>query len=166
MIRPQIYILSAAQGAGKTTRCLQIVNQLKSQGVSVGGIVAPGFWENEIRFGFELMDVQSNQKIPFAQREAKEGWINIKTFYFNPKAVENGELILRSAVMENDWIVLDEIGKLDLRGFVWGKIFSELIKIPKKKWILCVRDIFVEEVIEHWQLKKVKVLQLTEDFVF
>ena len=166
MIQPQIYILTAPQGDGKTTRCLEIVNRLKSQRVSIGGIVAPGFWESNIRSGFELMDVQTNIRMPFAQREAKEGWINIKTFYFNPKAIENGELFLRSAVRENDWIVLDEIGKLDLQGFVWGPIFSELIKIQNKNWLLCVRDTFVEEVIEHWQLKKVKVLQLTDGFIF
>jgi len=162
----QIFILSGAQGEGKTTRCLEIVNQLKSQNESIGGIVALGFWENNNRSGFELMDVQSTRKIPLAYREAKEGWVKIKSIYFNPEAIEKGETILRAAVQENDWIVIDEIGKLDLSGNLWGPIFSELIKIPNKIWILCVRDIFVEEVIQHWQLEKAKVLQLKDDFVF
>ena len=39
----QIFILSGAQGEGKTTRCLEIVTQLKAKGESVGGILAPGF---------------------------------------------------------------------------------------------------------------------------
>jgi len=166
MTQTQIYVLSAAQGEGKTTRCLEIVNQLKSQGESIGGIVASGFWENNIRSGFDMMDVQSNRKIPFAHREAKEGWIKIKTFYFNPETIKKGEAILRIAFQKNNWIVLDEIGKLDMHGNLWGTIFSDLIKIQNKNWIICVRDIFVEEVIQHWQLKKVKVLQLKDEFVF
>ena len=162
----QIYILSAAQGEGKTTRCLELVDQLKAKGESVGGIVAPGFWENNIRSGFDLMDVHTSQKIPFANRESIEDWIKIKAFYFNPKAIQEGEGILRAAVSENDWIILDEIGKLDVRGYIWNSVFSELIKIPNKNWIVCVRDIFVDEVIQHWKMQNVKVLQLADDFVF
>ena len=162
----QIIILSGAQGEGKTTRCLEIVSQLKAKGESVGGIVAPGFWKNNTRYGFDLMDVQTNQKLPFAQRNPKEDWLEIKTYYFNPEAIEKGEVILRKAVLENDWIILDEIGKLDIKGHLWSSIFTDLIKIPNKNWIICVRDIFVDEVIEHWQMQNVKVLQLKDDFVF
>ncbi len=162
----QIIILSGAQGEGKTTRCLEIVSQLKAKGESVGGIVAPGFWENNIRSGFNLMNIQTNQEIPFARRDSIESWIKIKTFYFNPKAIEKGEVILRKAVLENDWIILDEIGNLDIKGHLWSSIFTDLIKIPNKNWIICVRDIFVDEVIEHWQMQNVKVLQLKDDFVF
>lgn len=166
MTPTQIYILTARQGEGKTTRCLEIVNQLKSKGESVGGIVAPGFWENNVRSGFDLMDVQRNQKTPFAQRLPKENWKKIKAFYFNPIAIQEGEAILRVAVLENDWIILDEIGKLDIKGHLWSSVFTELIKIPNKNWIICVRDIFVDEVIQHWQMQNVKVLLLVDDFVF
>lgn len=162
----QIFILSGAQGDGKTTRCLEIVNQLKIKGESVGGIVAPGFWENNIRSGFDLQNVQTNQKTPLAQRFPKDDWIKIKAYYFNPLAIHEGEGILRKAILENDWIILDEIGKLDIKGHLWSSVFSELIKTPKKNWIICVRDIFVDEVIQHWRLQNVKVLQLTNDFVF
>ncbi|MDA3904824.1 MAG: hypothetical protein PF484_01995 [Bacteroidales bacterium] len=163
MKETKIYILSGGQGEGKTTRCLEIVNQLKSNGENVGGIVAPGFWDNNIRSGFDLMNVQTNIKTPFAQRMAKEEWIKIKAFYFNPEAIEKGKSILHSAVQENDWIVLDEIGKLDLNGYLWGPIFSDLIKIPNKKWIICVRDIYVDDIIHHWNLNNVTLLQLTDE---
>lgn len=162
----QIFILSGAQGEGKTRRCLEIVADLKSEEESVGGIVAPGFWKKNIRSGFDLMDVQTHQKIPFAKREPENGWIKIKTFYFNPRAIHEGEAILRKAVLENDWIVLDEIGKLDIKGQLWASVFTELIKIPHKNWIVCIRDIFVDEVIEHWQMQNVKVLELKDDLVF
>lgn len=162
----QIFILSAAQGEGKTTRCLEMANQLKAKGESVGGIVALGFWQKNVRSGFDIMDVQTNQKIPFAKREVETAWLKIKGYYFNPKAIQEGESILRTAVERNDWIILDEIGKLDIKGHLWSSIFTELIKTPNKNWIICVRDIFVDEVIEHWQMQNVKVLQLKDNFVF
>lgn len=166
MKKNQFYILTAEQGQGKTIRCLEIINQLQSAGESVGGIIAPGFWKNNVRSGFDLMDVETNKTIPFAQRETKEDWVKIKAFYFNPKAISFGESVLRSAVRENDWIVLDEIGKLDIKGNLWSVVFSELIKVPNKNWIICIRDIFVEEVVQHWQLKNVSLLKLKDEFVF
>lgn len=166
MNQSRIYILTAKQGEGKTTRCLEIFKTLKSKGKSVGGIVAPGFWENDIRSGFELMDVNSTQRIPFAQRVPRKDWLKIKAFYFNPEAIMQGELILRSAVQEKDWILLDEIGKLDIEGNLWGPIFTELVQKSNKIWIISVRDIFVDEVIQHWQLQNVKILDLNDKFEF
>lgn len=166
MNQAQIYILSGKQGEGKTTRCLEIVNQLKSKGERVGGFVAPGFWENNVRSEFDLMDIQSGQKFPFAKRKQEKDWLKIKSFYFNPETIKVGEAILRKAVLGSDWIVLDEIGKLDIQGYVWSTIFSELISIMDKKWIICVRDIFVDEVITHWQLQNVKLFHIKDDFVF
>jgi nucleoside-triphosphatase THEP1 len=160
----QIFILSGTQGEGKTTRCLEIVQQLKARGESIGGIVALGFWENNARSGFDLMDIRNHQKIPFAKREAESGWLKIKGFYFNPKAIKEGESILRLAVQQNDWIIIDEIGKLDTKGYLWSSVFTELIKIPNKNWIICVRDIFVDEVIEKWKLKSVKILKVSDKF--
>lgn len=162
----RIYIISGAQGEGKTNYCLELVKQLKAKGESVGGIVAPGFWDGKSRSAFELLDLTSNKKIPFAQREYWKNWIRLKGFYFNPLAIKKGESILRLAIQENDWIVLDELGKLDIEGHLWGPIFKELIQVQNKKWIISVRTAFVEDVIRHWQLQNEEVLHIKENFIF
>lgn len=162
----QVYIITGAQGEGKSTRCTEIIRKLKSNGESVGGIIAPGFWENNARYRFDLMDVKTEQRMPFAQREAKAGWKKIKTFYFNPEAIKKGEAILHAAVQENEWIVLDELGKLDLHGEVWGPVFTDLIHKHHKKWIISIRDLFVNEAIVHWNLPNVKTLRLSDEFTF
>lgn len=162
----QIFIVTGAQGEGKTSRCIELVNQLKEANESVGGIVARGYWKDNTRSGFDLVDLSTQKKFPFATREIVEDWFKIKAFYFNPDAIAMGELILRKACLENDWIVLDEIGNLDINGAIWSSIFTDLIRIPHKKWILTVRDIFVEDIIEHWQLKNVKVLKIEDALVY
>ncbi len=162
----QIYIISAPQGQGKTGRCIELINQLRSKGKSVGGLIAPGYWDGDQRSAFDLLDVESNQSMPFAQRKARANWLDAKSFYFNPKALKWGEDCLRKAVESKDWLVLDEIGKLDLKGMLWSPVFTELIKTPNQNWLLCIRDNFVHDVIQHWNLKQVKVLGLTEEFIF
>ena len=160
----QIYILIGGQGSGKTTRCMELIKQIKEKGKSVGGILALGKWEENVRTAFDLMDIQSGETWPFASREKIDDWQKIKTFYFNPQAIVQGEKIVRKAANFNDWIVIDELGKLDLHGYLWSSIFSELVSISNKNWIICVRDSFVEQVIEHWNLKNVRILQIEQAF--
>lgn len=162
----QIFIITGAQGEGKTSRCLELVNQLKEANESVGGIVARGYWRDNTRSGFDLVNISTLETLAFATREIVEDWFKIKAFYFNPDAIAMGESTLRKACLENDWIVLDEIGNLDIKGAIWSSIFTDLIRIPNKKWILTVRDIFVEDIIRHWQLKNVKVLKIEDAFEY
>lgn len=161
-----IYIVAGKQGEGKTKRCLEIADYLKDKKEKVGGIIAPGFWENNTRSGFHLMDVQTGETKPFAERAEREGWNQIKTFYFNPEAISWGEDVLRKADKQCNWIFLDELGKLDLQGHLWNKGFTELVKQSQKNWILSIRENFVEEVIQHWGLYPVTRIHLYETLPF
>lgn len=160
------YIITGAQGEGKSTRCLELANQLFEKHQKVGGLISVGYWNNGVRSGFDLLDLSTHQQKAFASRDKKEHWEFHKSFYFNPETTKWGKTVLEKAIAEKDWIVLDEIGKIDISGELWGEVFSKWSKIPDKKWILCVRDVFVEEVIRHWNLKNVKVVQITDDFEF
>ncbi|MBN2237423.1 MAG: hypothetical protein JW729_07675 [Bacteroidales bacterium] len=160
------YIITGAQGEGKSTRCLSLANQLRKNDEKVGGLIAVGYWKDGVRSAFDLLDLSTNLKQEFASREEKENWKAHKSFYFNPKTIQWGKAVLEKAVAEKDWIILDEIGKIDMSGELWGEVFSKLQKIPNKKWILSVRNLFVEDVIQHWNLKNTKVLQITDHLIF
>jgi len=151
---------------GKTKRCLEIAAYLKSKNEKVGGIVAPGFWENNTRSGFDLMDIQTGKTRAFAQRTKREEWRQIKTFYFNPQAISWGDAVLRKAHNQCDWIFLDELGKLDMQGHLWNKVFTELIQHTQKNWILSIRESFVEEVIQQWRLYPNTPIHLHDTFPF
>lgn len=148
----KIIIISGKQGEGKTTRCQKLVKQMKEQGLKVGGIIAPGTWKDGQRFSIGLLDLQTQETYPFATRDVQEGWEQIHTFYFNPQSIKKGEELLREHSKTSDWVFIDEVGKFDIKGKVWGPILQELLQ-QDINLVLSVRDIFVEEVIEYFGIQ-------------
>jgi nucleoside-triphosphatase THEP1 len=155
--RQNITIITAAQGGGKTTSMQKMVVEAQKDGKKIGGFFAPGSWKNGRRHSFELVDLQSREHLPFASREKREEWEYIHSFYFNPQTIQKGQDILRTQAENSDILFIDEIGKFDIKGKLWGSILTELLN-KDIELVLCVRDVFVEDVITHFGIKNPLIL--------
>jgi len=159
LTKQEIIIIAGRQGQGKTTRCNQLAKELSSKGERIGGFIAPGTWKNGQRYSFDLTDLRSLKSYPFASREAQDGWEKIHGFYFNPESIKKGEDILRTHSEISDWLFIDEVGKFETQGKIWGPILRELLD-NHIALVLCVRDSFVEEVIKHFEIKNPMILNI------
>lgn len=160
----KVYILSGAKGSGKTTKCLEIAQKLKNSGYRIGGFIAPGTIEEGRRNKIQLQNLQTNEVLEFAQREARESWQLIQAFYFNPQAILAGEEWLRTQQQNSDFVFIDEIGRFDVKGKIWGPVLWELL-YSSAPLILSVRDLFVEEVINHFRIEQYEIVSSLEDFL-
>ena len=57
----RILVLTGAPGVGKTTVLTKTVDALKAKGVSVGGMISREVRENNVRVGFEILDLTSGK---------------------------------------------------------------------------------------------------------
>lgn len=153
----KIIIISGKQGEGKTSYCAQLAEQFHEQGLEVGGFIAPGKWKEEQRFSFDLFDLVSQDIMPFASREKQEGWEKIHSFYFNPEAIKKGEDLLKIHSLYCNWVFIDEIGKFEMQGRIWGPILKELLA-KNINLVISARDIFVDEVIAHFNIKNYQII--------
>jgi nucleoside-triphosphatase len=160
----KVFILSGGKGSGKTTKCIEIAHQLKATGYRIGGFLAPGTFEEGSRNKIQLQNLQTNEVIEFAQREARENWQLIQSFYFNPKAILVGEEWLKTHQQNSDFLFIDEIGRFDVNGKIWGPVLLELL-YSATPLILTIRDIFVEEVIRHFKIKQYELVSSLEDLL-
>ena len=154
----KIIVISGAQGEGKTTRCHALAKKMHQKNFKVGGFIAPGTWKNGQRYSFHLLNLITNETYDFASREEQEGWEQIHSFYFNPLTIKKGEEILRVHSKICDWLFIDEIGKFDIKGKVWGPILHELLK-QDVNLVLSVRENFVEGVVEHFGILQDEILK-------
>ena len=65
MTTTRVLILTGAPGVGKTTVLTKTVDALKAKGVSVGGMISREARENNVRVGFEILDLTND----------KHGWL-------------------------------------------------------------------------------------------
>jgi nucleoside-triphosphatase THEP1 len=155
-MKNNITIIQGERGEGKTTFVKAIVEELKANAISVGGILAEGFWKEGMRDRFQLVDLKTNSKLAYCQREKKEAWEKVAQFYVNPKGQEFGEqLLMLTSLYGVDFLVVDEIGPFELEGKGWTKAIRKLIRQSDLPMLWVVRNSLVEEVLHYFK---------TEDF--
>lgn len=106
--------MTGRPGIGKTSVLLRTINDLKSRGYKIGGMISREVREGGFRVGFEIMDFCTG----------KRGWLAHVNQSTGPKVskyrVNLGDLnavgtsSILSAVANDDIIVVDEIGPMEL----------------------------------------------------
>ena len=82
--------------------------------------------------------------------------MRIGRFSFHKDAIEYGnDLILNDP---SEIVMLDEIGKFEVDGFVWADLLKQLFDRNDLLLIITVRDTFVELVKNHFNLKETRII--------
>ena len=158
--KPPRYIITGEQGEGKTTLLLRILAELTKQNVNIGGIATPGYFKDGIRSGFDVLDVRSGTSEKLCTTNPTENSLLYGRYYFRPEGLLFGtDALNRSFLQEKvDLLVIDEVGKFELSGKVWGESIDLIMKNPYLPMIWTVRRPFVEEITKKWPMSRQNVI--------
>jgi nucleoside-triphosphatase THEP1 len=88
---------------------------LKAGGLPVAGLIQPGDFDDGVKVGFSIRDLQSGEEAPLARRTTREAGQYGTGFLFDAEGMELARKALAS-VPENAILVVDELGPVELRG--------------------------------------------------
>lgn len=149
------FILTGEPNQGKTTKLRQILTRLNALGVKTCGFLAPGYWENNQKTGFDLLNLDTGKRLALARTENFPQAIHHGRYYFNLEALHEGESILEKVTRNTcDLVVIDEIGRFELAGSVWQKALTNLQVKPEIPVLIVVRSSLIAEVNEFFQIKE------------
>lgn len=153
-----VYILSQPIQTGKTGLLLEWIKQTKS----VGGILTP-----DVDGKRKLLDIHTQTYFNL-QKENHEDGIKIGRFVFDESVMEKANQIIEECIYKDiDWIVIDEIGRLEINEHKGLETtVSKIIEAYKTgdvsaKLLLVIRDYLLNDAILHYQLDDVVVLDKT-----
>ncbi|MCL5028156.1 MAG: nucleoside-triphosphatase [Bacteroidetes bacterium] len=150
---PIVFIVTGERGSGKTTLLSQTLLKLKSEKINTSGILAPGFWTDNRRSAFDIVDIQSEDRTKLCTIEPSQSRVRIGQFNFLSEGISLGNKALSTdKVSESDVCIIDEIGFLELKGEGWSNRLNELIKNYKKILVLVVRNELVDDVCKKWSI--------------
>jgi len=147
----QLYILTGDTGTGKTTRLMQWCKQQ----ANITGIVTPVI--DGKRFFYDITTEEKRMMEAVADETDVQA---VGKYLFSSRAFMWAESMLHLAITSApDYIVIDEIGPLELLEKGFNNILKELLQSDIRKIILVVRRSKVEEVIAAYHLQDVKIIE-------
>jgi nucleoside-triphosphatase THEP1 len=134
-----IYILTGPVRSGKTTA---LVNWSENRN-DVQGILTPLAGERRV-----FMNAESREQFPMEAEADESAVLPIGRFRFSKKNFERAIQIIQESVRREGWLIIDEIGPLELKGEGFNDVLIEVLRRRKNKLLLVVREGFVEKVKE------------------
>lgn len=130
-----VIVVTGAIGIGKTTVCRKLVETVRHQGYTCGGILTYKAADESI----VIENIQSGEKETLASiRNIYHGPRTTK-YFFNPKGIDFGVQAIDKGT-SRAVLVVDEVGHLELRGEGFTRVL-ELIRIGKvENCVLVIRQ--------------------------
>lgn len=156
-----VYILSGPVRSGKTT----MLQQWLSQGVRAGGILCPDRGE---RRSLCLLGTPHCLELEPEDSRGKKT-VPVGRFVFDAAVFETArEHLLLDAARDPDWLLADEVGKLELhRGEGLEPALTKVIRRyasgrQKGRLLLVIRDSLLEEAITRYGLQNSRIITSTD----
>ena len=148
-----IYLFTGDIRSGKTTTIYRAAIHRND----VGGFLTPDSEDGRV-----LYDLKERIKHPFEVHDYDpNSTIKVGRFIFLKNAFEKGNELIEVHLNDEkiQYIVIDEVGKLELRDEGFHKLVDQLFKKPlNKRLIIVVRSFLFDEVIDKFRLESYEVI--------
>ena len=157
-----LYLLLGTSGSGKTSWCLDLVNQVSRSGLKVGGLLSPAIFAGDQKIGIDLLDLTTQEKRRLASRPPNQGENELCTgaWCLDQATLAWGNQCLQKQP-EPDILILDEIGPLEFtqkKGLLTG---LDLVDSGSYRMaIVTIRPSLLEKAQQRWPHSQ--VIEITE----
>lgn len=152
------FILTGPVQTGKTTSLVKWSEQKED----VFGILTP-----VVNGKRTFMDAHARHLFDMEATEHETEQLTVGRFIFSKMNFDRAIKVIRDAKERTGWLIIDEIGPMELRGDGFREVLKEVIASgnEKLKIVLVVRDELVDKVKDSFQLKEAVVVSRVSNLV-
>lgn len=131
--------------------------------MKVAGLLSEKIMTDSHTLGYDLVNLETAEKEIFLRQNADYGSDTIGRFTISAKGLSFGNAVIKSTILsENTIVIIDEVGLLEIGNNGWYESLNDLIEKSGNHIILVVRDIYVQEVKNKWNLKEANIVNINE----
>ena len=155
-VSPAVFILTGPVQTGKTSSLVQWVAGRND----VSGILTPVVEGRRL-----FMDIRSGERFQMEATEEEDEKLSVGRFVFSKVGFDKAVNCIRQAILFQGWLVIDEIGPLELRGEGFSEILKEVLAKRRDKILLVVRDKddMVEKLTQAFHINNVMVVKVLDE---
>ena len=111
--KPGLVLITGMRGAGKTCRCMDLVEHARALDLKLCGLISPAIFEDDQKVGIDLLNLNNGERRRLAYRVGEAGG-DLRTLDWQMVAetLDWGNSILES-IDSCDLFILDEVGPLE-----------------------------------------------------
>ena len=146
-----IFIVTGDIASGKTSLLAALAEEFRQRQRSVRGILSPVVRMDSMRIGYDVMNIQTGERVPLCRNDPDGVGIAIGEWIFRDDGIRFGNVSLDpSSLIASDLVIVDEVGPLELENKVWATSLDRLVGSSPCPIILTVREHLIERVQNRW----------------
>ena len=148
----QIFILTGPVQTGKTT---SLINWSENRN-DVFGIITPVI--SGKRF---FLNAHTHERFQMEASPSEKETLSVGKFIFSKVSFNKAEQVLKDTIDKKGWIVIDEVGPLELKNEGFNNVLKEILQNQpaEQKLLLVVRERLVEKVKDFFKLTNAVVIE-------
>ena len=104
------------------------------------------------------MNAKTKEHFPMEATGDEEA-LTVGRFIFSKTGFEKAKQIIRDAININDWLVIDEIGPMEMRGDGFCDVLKEVLSVRKEKLLLVVREGMAGKVKDYFEMSDAEIIK-------
>jgi nucleoside-triphosphatase THEP1 len=161
--KQKVFIITGSTGQGKTIMVQKTIDVFKENKIHVGGFYSPKVIESDKIIGYDIVNISTNSREIFLRLSGDDELSKIGRFSIFPQGLQKGNEILKpSANVNNEIVIVDEAGSLELQDQGWAIRIQDLLNASNNHILLVVRDIYVEKIIQKLNLKEALIFNISD----
>jgi nucleoside-triphosphatase len=160
----KVIIITGEKGQGKTTAITMFLDSLSNTNTLAGGIYARGFWENNARKGYNVVDILDGNERPLCDVSPSHGDLAFGHFFFKASGISFGRKAIRKSLEQNiNILIIDEVGGLELSGKGWAIELDHIFEYKRNfLMLLVVRKSLLNDVFNRWAINDPVIIDINK----
>jgi nucleoside-triphosphatase len=149
----KVFIFSEEVQSGKSAMLVKWIEHK-----SVTGFLTPTVDYYKVFFNIQNYTIRGYEVDP------SNDAIEVGNFFLSKEAFVEAKKIVKIAIKQNNkqWLIMDEIGKLELEGYGHHDVLLDVLKNWKNCTLLVVRDYLLDEVIKKYNITNPTIIRKSD----
>lgn len=139
---PNNFFVFGMPKCGKTTLLKRLADELKGKGYMVGGFLSPEVKEHGTREGFYVEDIETGKKAVLAGVDIDGP--KVSKYHVGVRSFETIALPVLQRAREYDVIIIDEIGRMELKSTAFENALKDALDGGKPVVVASLHRDYVE----------------------
>ena len=124
-----IFIVTGDPGVGKTTAVMHVAERLKQKGLNVGGVISREVRSNNVRIGFEFVDLTTNASATLSSTTGSGP--RMGKYIVDLDGCRFAVKMLIDAIKNSDVIICDELGPMEFKSKEFVDCAKDMLELDK-----------------------------------